>query len=179
MSAPSTRSALRNRLASYWKLELANAAIIPALAVYLATASGAALGWLSWLSFVPMSSLLVVGGLYWRAKLSALDTRDDKLDSFLAVADRLQVPLGLMSAAVFLTSLASWLVPALSVSLADRIAASVCATLAVLEYVNYYHRQLQHFDHLADFRRLLSGKGFRRAQMAVDLKRFRMSRGKN
>jgi hypothetical protein len=41
--------------------------------------------------------------------------------------------------------------------------------LAVLEYVNYYHRQLQHFDNKADFRRMLAGKGFRQSWMARDL----------
>jgi hypothetical protein len=38
--------------------------------------------------------------------------------------------------------------------------------LAVLEYVNYYHVQLNHFDNAADFRRLLSGKGFRKPHLA-------------
>jgi hypothetical protein len=48
----------------------------------------------------------------------------------------------------------------------DAIAAAVLATLAALEYVNYYHVQLQHFDNAADFKRLVSGKGFRRAHLA-------------
>lgn len=68
---------------------------------------------------------------------------------------------------------ASWFIPALSVSFGDWVAASILALLAALEYVNYYHRQLQHFDHLADLKRLFSGQGFRKAQMAVDLERHR------
>jgi hypothetical protein len=38
--------------------------------------------------------------------------------------------------------------------------------LAILEYINYYHYQLQHFDHAADFARLLSGRGFRRSHLS-------------
>jgi hypothetical protein len=53
--------------------------------------------------------------------------------------------------------------------MADRIAATACAVLAALEYVNYYHRQLQHFDNWADFKRLIAGKGFRKSWMARDL----------
>ena len=49
--------------------------------------------------------------------------------------------------------------------------------LALAEYVNYYHRQLQHFDNWPDFRRLMTGKGFRPAKMAVDLAAWRAARG--
>jgi hypothetical protein len=31
---------------------------------------------------------------------------------------------------------------------------------------------LQHFDNVADIRRLLTGRGFRRSQMARDLERY-------
>lgn len=45
------------------------------------------------------------------------------------------------------------------------------AVLAGLEYVNYYHVQLQHFDNAADIKRLLSGRGFRPAHLARALRR--------
>ncbi len=67
------------------------------------------------------------------------------------------------------TALAGWWAPAWSAGLADRNVATACAALAVLEYVNDYHRQLQHFDSREDFRRLLSGKGFRKSCLARDL----------
>ena len=54
----------------------------------------------------------------------------------------------------------------------DRWVALAAAVLAALEYVNYYHRQLQHFDNFADIKRLLTGRGFRRSQMARDLERY-------
>ncbi|MEN9392769.1 MAG: hypothetical protein RLZZ104_1112, partial [Pseudomonadota bacterium] len=62
-----------------------------------------------------------------------------------------------------------WLVPSWSAGLADRNIATGCAVLAVLEYINYYHRQLQHFDNGEDFQRLLAGKGFRKSWMARDI----------
>jgi hypothetical protein len=67
------------------------------------------------------------------------------------------------------TALAGWLLPGWAVGAADRYAATGCAILAALEYVNYYHRQLQHFDNREDFRRLLAGKGFRKSWLARDL----------
>lgn len=154
-------------------MEIGNAAIIPLTVLFVAWMSDSSLGWLTWISFLPMCGLLVIGGLYWRGKLLSLAGDTTALDSSLALADRVQLILALASAGTFLAAICAWIWPSLSVSLGDRIAATICSLLAVLEYVNYYHRQLQHFDHAADFKRLLTGRGFRRAQMAVDLARFR------
>jgi hypothetical protein len=66
-------------------------------------------------------------------------------------------------------SLVIWIKPELSAGLTERLIASGASAMALAEYINYYHRQLQHFDNMADFKRLLTGKGFRRSQMAVDL----------
>jgi hypothetical protein len=52
----------------------------------------------------------------------------------------------------------------------------VLTVLAMLEYINYYHRQLQHFDNAADLKRLLSGKGFKRSHMARELAAFRVAK---
>jgi hypothetical protein len=49
------------------------------------------------------------------------------------------------------------------------IAAAVLILLAALEYVNYYHRQLQHFDCWSDFKRLISTRQLRPSHMARDL----------
>jgi hypothetical protein len=45
--------------------------------------------------------------------------------------------------------------------------------LAVLEYINYYHVQLQHFDHAPDWQRLVSGRGFRRSHLAREIERWK------
>ena len=177
MGETTSRSKLRKRLSQYWKLELGNAVFIPAVAAYLAHSAGGGLGPLTWLTFLPMCGLLLIGSLYWRGKLHALDGQPGSLNSALALADKLDKALLVASSMAIVFAAASWIYPALSASFADRVAASVCATLAGLEYVNYYRRQLQHFDHAADFKRLLAGKGFRQAQMAVDLARYRAKQG--
>jgi hypothetical protein len=59
------------------------------------------------------------------------------------------------------------------------IAALACSALGSLEYVNYYRVQLQHFDNLADFKRLLGGRGFRKAHLARDLAAFREAKGRS
>jgi uncharacterized integral membrane protein len=56
------------------------------------------------------------------------------------------------------------------------VAPVVLLLLAVLEYINYYHVQLQHFDHVADWRRLVSGRGFRRSHLAREIERWRRER---
>jgi hypothetical protein len=56
---------------------------------------------------------------------------------------------------------------------AQFLAPAVLLLLAVLEYVNYYHVQLQHFDHDADWRRLMSGRGFRPSHLAREIDRWK------
>jgi ferric-dicitrate binding protein FerR (iron transport regulator) len=53
------------------------------------------------------------------------------------------------------------------------IAAAGLSVLALLEYVNYYHRQLQVIDNKADFQRLLSTGRFKRARLARALATYR------
>ena len=84
-----------------------------------------------------------------------------------------QIPLLLLSLIAIAIAILLWVKPNLSASRGDQWTATVAAILAGLEYINYYHRQLQHFDHWPDFKRLVTGKGFRRAQMAVDLGRWK------
>lgn len=154
-------------------MEVANVLIVPLSMIAITLMIGSRLGWLSYFAMLPMCGLLLVGGLYWRGKMKQLGGQKGALRSILSVADRLDIPLALSSAMALLLAIVSWLHPMLSVSFADRVSATIAATLAVLEYINYYHRQLQHFDHSADFKRLISGDGFRPAQMVVDLARYR------
>jgi hypothetical protein len=60
--------------------------------------------------------------------------------------------------------------PALSVRF---VATNLLFLLAVIEYVNFYHVQIQHFDHAADWKRLVSGRGFRRSHLARAIERHR------
>jgi hypothetical protein len=56
---------------------------------------------------------------------------------------------------------------------AQFVAPAVLLLLAVLEYINYYHVQLQHFDHAPDWQRLVSGRGFRRSHLAREIERWK------
>jgi hypothetical protein len=53
-----------------------------------------------------------------------------------------------------------------------QYSAMLFSLLALLEYINYYHYQLQHFDNQADFQRLISGRGFRQSHLARALEQY-------
>jgi hypothetical protein len=168
-----TRADLLARLEPYWKMEAANVIALPALAIYL---SG---GQLSWVSLVPMAAmalLLVIGALYWRGKVRQLKGEQQNWSGLLRTLARLQLPAMVLTVAGAAAAVAGWIDSDLTIGTADRWAAAACATMAVLEYVNYYHRQIQHFDNKADFRRMLAGKGFRQSWMARDLAALRQQR---
>ncbi|MEO9601562.1 hypothetical protein [Parasphingorhabdus sp.] len=162
----SPKQRIVERLASYWKMEAGTAVMIPVVMFYL---SEGQLGPASYATMVPMIMLLVIGASYWRSKyLQLTKPRHDPLPLLKTIRRLRPFALALTIAALVYTIML-WIKPDLSAGLNDRITATVASTLALAEYINYYHRQLQHFDNLADFKRLLTGKGFRRSQMAVDL----------
>lgn len=172
----SAKDKLRKRLGSYWKLELANIVFVPAIMIWLSLSLDYSLSWRSFFAMVPMCGLLCVGGLYWRAKYLSLDQGTLPLDRVLPGISRLKYPLLITSIIALGLTILAWIKPSHSGSLGDRWTMTVAAGLAGLEYINYYHRQLQHFDHIADLKRLLDGKGFRRSQMAKDLMTWKRKR---
>jgi hypothetical protein len=164
--AGKTRADLLKRLDPYWKMEAANVVFVPLMLVLLSK------GQLGWVSLAPMAAtmvLLVIGALYWRGKVRQLRGQGAGFEGLLKAIAAWQWPSLALTLAGCGTALAGWLFPAWSVGPADRYVATGCAILAALEYINYYHRQLQHFDNREDFQRLLSGKGFRKSWMARDL----------
>lgn len=168
-----TRSDLLARLEPYWKMEAGNAVALPLAMAMLSK------GQLGWVSLVPMSAmilLLVIGALYWRGKVRHLKGEAQDWPRLLRLIAALQIPALMLTASGCAAALAGWLMPGQALGTADKIAATASATLALLEYVNYYHRQLQHFDNKADFRRMLAGKGFRPSWMARDLAAWRAGR---
>lgn len=167
------RADLLVRLEPYWKMEAGNAIALPLLAIFLSK------GQLSWVSLVPMAAmvlLLVIGALYWRGKVRQLKDEPQNWTGLLETLARLQLPALLLILAGAAAAVAGWIVSGLAIGTADRWAATACASLAALEYVNYYHLQLQHFDNKADFRRMMAGKGFRQSWMARDLAALRRQR---
>ena len=173
--AESRKEHLHRRLSSYWKLEVGNAALIPAIMVFLCWRADQAIGLGLALACVPMCGLLVLGGLYWRAKLHQLEGRFDTLDAFLPQAHKWRLPLLATTALACVLAVGVWFAD-LAASTGERWAITAAAILAALEYVNYYHRQLQHFDNWPDFQRLITGRGFQRARMARDLDKFEEER---
>ena len=171
-----TKSKIEKRLSSYWKMEIANIVLVPTAIIYFTFRADSPVGWLSLFAMLPMCGLLLVGGLYWRGKHMQLKRNPRGLDSALAFAHRLQYPLLILTLLACLLSASAWINVGLARGMGDKFAATFAAVMAVLEYINYYHRQIQHFDHMSDFKRLIKGRGFRPAQMNQDLKSWRNKR---
>ena len=152
-------------------MELANVPLISAMMVFMCLWWEQPVGLALALACVPMCGLLIIGGLYWRAKLHQLEGRGETMRAFLPLAVKARLPLLATTALALVLAVAAWFTD-LAVSTGERWAVTAAATLAALEYVNYYHRQLQHFDHWPDFQRLITGRGFQPSQMARDLERF-------
>ncbi|MCK0129504.1 hypothetical protein [Erythrobacter sp. F6033] len=163
------RQSLIARLTMYWKMEGANIAIVPIAMVLFA---GGQVGPTSLIALVPMMALLAIGTLYWRAKLHQIE-RGISPDDMVSKLAQLDMPMAAGSIIAVLAAAGAWTVPGWAVGTADKWVATSAAILTVLEYINYYHRQLQHFDHLPDWKRLLSGRGFRKSQLRRDIERVR------
>lgn len=161
-----TRADLLARLEPYWKMEAGNVLILP-LAILLV--SGGALSWVSLVPIAAMMAMLVIGAIYWRGKVRQIKGQVQDWVGLLRLIARLRLPVLALTVAGCVAAFTGWIMPDLARGTADRWSATVSAVLAVLEYVNYYHRQLQHFDNRADFKRMLAGKGFRPSWMARDL----------
>ena len=148
-------------------MEAANVVLMPGLMIVL---SKAQLGLPALLAVLPMSAMLVAGTAYLRGKYRQL-TAGAPLDRTLAWLAAAQLPLLAATLVALATMIWVWADPAVTQGLAERWVVSVAAILAALEYVNYYHRQLQHFDNASDWQRLISGRGIRKSQLRRDLER--------
>ena len=171
-SAPPTKThaAVIARLDPYWKIEAVNIVAVPGTALFLT------MGQIGWVTLVPMLAaalLLGIGAAYWRFKVRHLRRVQPDQGKVLHWIAWLQWPSLFLTLLGCLAMALGWLVPGQARGTPDRVAATVLAVLAALEYVNYYHRQLQHFDNLSDFRRMVAGKGFRQSWLARDLAALR------
>ena len=164
---------LRN-FRSYAAMEALNIVLVPGAALLLAPPGNWAEILAMGLAMAACAGFLLVGAAYWAGLDQRLTSSNRSvLTKALALADRLEIPLLLITGAA-LPMLAfaiykggwSWSVTG----------AAMLTLLAALEYVNYYHRQLQHFDRSSDFKRLVTGGGFRRSHMARDLAAYRSGR---
>lgn len=118
---------------------------------------------------------LIVGALYWRGVHRRQSDGDRSATrQALAFADKAERPGLWLTGLAAVTSAWALSVEGLSGAV---IGAAALKLLAWLEWINYYRRQLQHFDNGADFKRLLSGQGFKRAHMARELDAYRRQPG--
>lgn len=159
------------RFGNYAAMEAANVILVPGLAVWLTRPQG----WLEWAvitaPILAVAGFLIVGALYWRSVDQALARRRRAArHRMLGFAHRAEKPLLALLAFAVIGSIAG---AAFLGSNSVVLAAALLTLLAALEYINYYHRQLQHFDNPRDFIRLLTGRGLRRAHMARDLAAYR------
>ena len=161
---------LKRRLSGYWKMEAGNVLLMPAVLLMVARWNPS---WVTIVSVIPMMGLLVIGAYYWRAKLKQLEDRSYPFDKAMRAISFGQVPALLLTLIAIVLVIYGWRNSGLFTSGWDQGVATFAVILAALEYVNYYHRQLQHFDHGPDFKRLLSGNGLRPSQMSKDLKTYR------
>ena len=165
-------SAPARRLTTYWKLEAGNVVFVPALAVYLVLSAGGTITAALVLSCLACSFLLVIGTIVLRMMLRKARGEPDATKTRIPLLIRLRWPaLGMcVASAVALGMECFDPGPQLS---AQFLAPAALLLLAVLEYINYYHVQLQHFDHASDWQRLVSGRGFRRSHLAREIERWK------
>lgn len=149
---------------NYAMMETVNVFLLPAAALLLAPPAEVVEMLLMAVAIAACAGFLIVGAAYWRAVDQRLRFGNrTPLNRILAVADEVEVPLLLLAGVA--TLILSYAVRELGWT-APVIAAAILILLAALEYVNYYHRQLQHFDRWSDIKRLISTRRLRPSHMA-------------
>jgi hypothetical protein len=167
-TARNSASKVAARLRGYWKMEAACAALIPLAVLFLTMGRP---GWLVAIVLLPNVLLLAVGAAYWRAKLLRIEKGRPLAATLRVIAAARRPAMVLTAIACLATGAAATGLWPTEVGPRRLPIALGLATLAVAEYANYYWRQLQHFDHLADLRRLAREHGFRPSQLRRDLDR--------
>ena len=167
------RDKLLKRLKPYWMMEGANVLLMPLIAWFLITV--VAKGQITIAVIAAMlatSFLLVVGTFAWKMVVDGLEGNSTSEEQWTPWLDLARWPAMLLTILALIATVAEAFstLPRFSASL---IGASLLCLLAVLEFVNYYHVQLQHFDHADDFQRLLSGKGFRQSHLSKSIRAYR------
>ncbi len=171
MTAAATSPRTLRDFASYGNLEAFNALLVPAIATYFGWSSARSGAILLVVANAALIIGLIVGAAYWWGVAARLKRRPAPMARALRLASAAQLPMLLLTVAAIAVSAVQ--LASHGLTLANIVAMSVTA-LAALEYVNYYHVQLQHFDNRRDFWRLLRGKGFKRAHLARELSLYRI-----
>ncbi|MEO7178143.1 MAG: hypothetical protein ABIW83_04810 [Allosphingosinicella sp.] len=170
MAQPATRKLPRD-LAGYWRMEAMNIFFVPGIALYFSTPRNRLEAFAFMSAALATAAFLLVGTLYWRGveRRARLGDRGAKTRA-IRLADRFERPTLLMAVIAVLLTGWAWSTNGWSPAV---IASTALLALTWLEYVNYYHWQLQIFDHAADWRRTIATRRLKRAHMARELERFR------
>ncbi|HEY0164480.1 MAG TPA: hypothetical protein VGB39_03810 [Sphingomicrobium sp.] len=169
MASPTGK--LQRNFGAYAMMEGANVVLVPALALWFGWPRSGSEIWAMAISIFAVSGLLVVGTLFWHGiDLRLKGKGGSAAGRAVKFADAAQRPMAIATAASVVGAVAAFAINGPSNA---AIAAALLSLLAVLEYVNYYHRQLQVFDNAADMRRLLSTRQLKRAHLARELAAYR------
>jgi hypothetical protein len=152
-------------------MEAANVLFVPAFALWLGFPRHATEAVAIVLAIVAAAGFLIVGAAYWLAVDRRVRLGDGGVTArALALADRLEKPLLVVAGLALVATFAALGMHGWSRTV---IAAACLSLLETLEYINYYHRQLQHFDNMADLKRLFAGRGMKPAHMGRELAAWR------
>lgn len=162
---------LSKRLTMYWQMELVSSVLIPTVFILFMLTTNSAFGWFAFVCYLPAFVLLLLGARYWYSKLEHIKGDSVPLKQLLPIARMLRIPLLSTCIIAFAMCIGELFNP-ISVSTLDCVGGLVFTTLAILEFINYYVVQLQHFDHWPDFVRLISGRGFRKSHLRRDLEKL-------
>lgn len=160
------------RLRGYWRMEAANIALLPVSACIVVWSFDGAVDLVLALSLAANAVLLAIGACYWRITLLRVEGDTAPFARWLPRIGKLQ-PLALLVTGLTCAATIA------DVELGDgawppqRIASAAMSVLCLLEYINYYHVQLQYFDNTADFRALIRTRRLKRAHLARDLEDMR------
>ena len=166
------------RLRGYWQMEAANVVLVPVSTCIVVWSFDGAVDLVLALSLVANAVLLTIGACYWRITLLRIEGDTAPFARWLPRIGKLQ-PLAQLVTALTCAATTADVVLGDGSWPAQRIASVAMSVLCLLEYVNYYHLQLQYFDNAADFNALIRTGRLKRAHLARDLADMRREGGGN
>ena len=170
MTQTSTKERLQKRLQRYFQVEGMNALMFFCVLIFLNIQFNSLhLIFLSY-GMLMMCFILAQGTLYWWAKWSVLEDKpifkNSLLRRFRSFKKVNIYGMILMPALLFI----QWLVSGRSFVAGNFLGWAIAANgFAVLEHINYYHRQLM-YDNKYDFKYLLRNKKLKDASLYKDLR---------
>jgi hypothetical protein len=121
-------------------------------------------------SLIACCSILWIGAEYWRAVWKRLNGESHSMKVALGLAERWRH--WTLGFTIFSAAVCAFAIDAEGLRAAS-VAALLFSVLAALEYVNYFHVQLQNFDHWPTFSRFAARLTFERSHLAQELLIFR------